>query len=300
MGPTGLPSFATTNGGRSWSITLGLVAREGLDGVCARVELRALAEDVRLPAALDHAPVGLVAVHRDRHAAAAARRCARRSRAVLISSRRSRALDVLERGGLAARRGRRAARGCARAGRPLRGAAGAWPSGDRCGECTLPSESRPMKCSVRRAALHVATISLARRRAANIAPLVIASVTSAAPCVKMRPAPSALWPTSVLPMSASDGMPTAVPCALSSVLGTSEQPIQRRRARRGDGVAHLALGDAEAVEHDGDDRTLDGLERGALVQHGLLRNSFPRRFSASFVHIETPTGVLARSRALPA
>jgi hypothetical protein len=45
----------------------------------------------------------------------------------------------------------------------------------------------------------------------KIAPLAIAPFTSLAPWSKTRPAPSALWPTSLLPMSSSLGRPTAVP-----------------------------------------------------------------------------------------
>ncbi len=49
----------------------------------------------------------------------------------------------------------------------------------------------------------------------------MASLTRRAPCAKTRPAPSALWPTSELPISSSDGWPTAVPCALSCVYSGS-------------------------------------------------------------------------------
>jgi hypothetical protein len=53
----------------------------------------------------------------------------------------------------------------------------------------------------------------------QIAPSAIALATSAAPCAYTWPAPMALWPTSELPMSSSDGMPTAVPWARSTMLG---------------------------------------------------------------------------------
>ena len=52
---------------------------------------------------------------------------------------------------------------------------------------------------------------------ANSEPLASARFTSFAPWAKMRPAPSALWPTSLLPMSSSDGRPTATPCAHNCV-----------------------------------------------------------------------------------
>ena len=81
-------------------------------------------------------------------------------------------------------------------------------------EWTLPSENRPMKCSVPAPpAQPPATVFHASD--ANILPLSMAAVTSLAPCAKIWPAPSALCPTSLLPMSSSDGRPTAVPCALS-------------------------------------------------------------------------------------
>ncbi len=37
------------------------------------------------------------------------------------------------------------------------------------------------------------------------------------PCLKMRPAPRALWPTSLFPISSSVGNPTAGPCAFNSL-----------------------------------------------------------------------------------
>jgi hypothetical protein len=37
------------------------------------------------------------------------------------------------------------------------------------------------------------------------------------PCLKMRPAPRALWPTSLFPMSSSEGKPTAGPCAFNNL-----------------------------------------------------------------------------------
>ena len=49
----------------------GVLGAVGLDGVLRRGELAALAEDVGLPSGLDHRPVGLIAVHRDDHTAAA-------------------------------------------------------------------------------------------------------------------------------------------------------------------------------------------------------------------------------------
>ena len=83
---------------------------------------------------------------------------------------------------------------------------------------TLPSENSPRKCSVERLATALAITSV-QPRPVNISPLLIAACTSLAPWSKTRPAPKALWPTSELPMSASEGMPTAVPCAASRVHG---------------------------------------------------------------------------------
>jgi hypothetical protein len=51
----------------------------------------------------------------------------------------------------------------------------------------------------------------------KIRPEAMAPLTSLAPCAKTRPAPSALWPTSELPMSSSEGNPTALPWARSRV-----------------------------------------------------------------------------------
>jgi hypothetical protein len=65
----------------------------------------------------------------------------------------------------------------------------------------------------------------------------------------------ALWPTSELPMSSSDGMPTAVPWARRrDVRVIGEQAVQRRLARGGDGAADIGLGNAVAVHDDDDDR----------------------------------------------
>ena len=85
-------------------------------------------------------------------------------------------------------------------------------------EWTLPSENRPMKCSVEPRSRALATISC-HACPSNSAPEAIASLTSAAPWLNTWPAPRALWPTSELPMSASLGMPTALPWASSVVCG---------------------------------------------------------------------------------
>ena len=61
----------------------------------------------------------------------------------------------------------------------------------------------------------------------NMAPLAIARSTSAAPCSYTRPQPSALWPTSLLPMSESLGRPTAVPWARRVVLAPGTQSESR-------------------------------------------------------------------------
>ena len=81
-------------------------------------------------------------------------------------------------------------------------------------EWTLPSLCRPSRCSVPSRPAEIAAFHTGD---SNIAPLAMAAFTSLAPWAKIRPAPSALWPTSLLPMSSSLGRPTAGPCAASSV-----------------------------------------------------------------------------------
>ena len=51
----------------------------------------------------------------------------------------------------------------------------------------------------------------------HMRPEEIDSPTNLLPWSKTRPAPMALWPTSELPISASLGRPTDVPCAVSRV-----------------------------------------------------------------------------------
>jgi hypothetical protein len=85
-------------------------------------------------------------------------------------------------------------------------------------ECTLPSENSPRKCNVEECCFTLLMISFQPSRR-NSSPFSIASETSAAPCVYTWPEPMALCPTSELPMSASEGMPTAVPWALSTMFG---------------------------------------------------------------------------------
>ena len=72
----------------------------GDNGVVGIVKLSALADDVRLPAELDHLPVCLVAVHGDLHSAAAGRDL-RVARAVRVQLREEgfKRVDVLKRGG---------------------------------------------------------------------------------------------------------------------------------------------------------------------------------------------------------
>ena len=53
----------------------------------------------------------------------------------------------------------------------------------------------------------------------NILPEFISSLTNFAPCEYICPQPIALWPTSLLPISLSLGIPTAVPWALINVWG---------------------------------------------------------------------------------
>jgi len=83
-------------------------------------------------------------------------------------------------------------------------------------EWTLPSERSPIKWIV---ALPAAGFDIRRFHISvlNIEPDFMAPFTSLAPCSNTRPAPMALWPTSELPISSSDGSPTAVPCAFSFV-----------------------------------------------------------------------------------
>ena len=85
-------------------------------------------------------------------------------------------------------------------------------------ECTLPSENRPRKCSVEPFAFTL-SISDFQVSPSYILPLSIDWETSFAPCAKTCPAPSALCPTSELPISSSLGRPTAVPCAFSFTIG---------------------------------------------------------------------------------
>ena len=85
---------------------------------------------------------------------------------------------------------------------------------------TLPSEKRPMKWSVELCSFTLA-ISFFQVSPAKSFFDSTASSTSFAPCEKTRPQPMALCPTSLLPMSASEGIPTAVPCALRRVVGHS-------------------------------------------------------------------------------
>jgi hypothetical protein len=68
-----------------------------------------------------------------------------------------------------------------------------------------------MRCSVAAAA---AGATCAQPSCAHTSPLASAASTHLAPWSTTCPAPSALCPTSELPMSPSLGSPTAVPCAL--------------------------------------------------------------------------------------
>jgi hypothetical protein len=69
--PTGPFASAITNAGRYWSFTAGSFAVERLDRLARAAERACVAAHVGVPAALDDPPVGLVAVHRHEHAAAA-------------------------------------------------------------------------------------------------------------------------------------------------------------------------------------------------------------------------------------
>ena len=112
-----------------------------------------------------------------------------------------------------------------------------------------------------------ATSALPGRRPRTARRVAIARSTSFAPWSKMRPAPSALWPTSLLPMSSSLGMPTAVPCARSAVhrrlLATAGRG---RRAREPDRVALVVRADADAVHHAHDHRARHAGESVELAQ----------------------------------
>ena len=98
-------------------------------------------------------------------------------------------------------------------------------------ECTLPSENRPMKCSVSPLPCAAGDRPRARPAPATARRWRSPRLTSFAPCAKTRPAPKALWPTSLLPMSSSLGMPTAVPCARRR-----GRRVARPSARRASGV----------------------------------------------------------------
>jgi hypothetical protein len=71
MGPTGPCVVGDDEAGEVLVVEAGLFV-EGLDGRAGGGEAAALAAHVDLPAAGDHLPVGLVAVHGDDHAPAAA------------------------------------------------------------------------------------------------------------------------------------------------------------------------------------------------------------------------------------
>jgi hypothetical protein len=77
----------------------GLLAAEGLDRGQRRRELPALGEDVGPPAALDDAPVGLVAIHRHVHAAAARRDAGVDAGGAQLAQRLLDAIDVERRRG---------------------------------------------------------------------------------------------------------------------------------------------------------------------------------------------------------
>mmetsp|Transcript_36585 Transcript_36585/g.92489 ORF Transcript_36585/g.92489 Transcript_36585/m.92489 type:complete len:216 (+) Transcript_36585:1210-1857(+) len=77
-------------------------------------------------------------------------------------------------------------------------------------ECTPPLESKPMKWTV---LASKAELMYFQPSSLKIEPSSSAMSTSRAPCAISWPEPSALWPTSLLPMSSSVGRPTAVPCA---------------------------------------------------------------------------------------
>ena len=83
--------------------------------------------------------------------------------------------------------------------------------------CTLPSESSPMRWKVeeRSRTRSVSDCQTEAFSPSKSVPSAIARATSLAPWSKIRPAPRALCPTSLLPMSPSEGMPTARPCARS-------------------------------------------------------------------------------------
>ncbi len=153
---------------------------------------------------------------RDVHAAAARGdpRVGRRRRSQLASTPRG---DRRSRAPMSARRrGHRAAHARTASCMPACAAARAWPRGASMWQCTLPSESRPRKCSRAAACAARATICF-HVSPSNIAPRVDRAADELArPARRSWPAPSALWPTSLLPMSSSDGRPTALPWAHSS------------------------------------------------------------------------------------
>ncbi len=107
----------------------------------------------------------------------------------------------------------------------------------------------------------------------KIAPDAIASLTSCAPCANTRPAPRALCPTSELPMSSSEGRPTALPWALScGAERLGEQLVEHRGVRQVHAVRLVALADADTVHDDEHDRAWERVvtgKRGELqLGHG--------------------------------
>ena len=79
-------------------------------------------------------------------------------------------------------------------------------------ECTFPSENSPRKCRVE-PFFFTFSIRFVHVSEWNILPVSMELDTSFAPCAKTCPEPKALCPTSELPISSSEGSPTAVPWA---------------------------------------------------------------------------------------
>jgi hypothetical protein len=82
----------------------------------------------------------------------------------------------------------------------------------------------------------------------------MARCTRFAPWSKTRPAPRALWPTSLLPMSSSLGRPTLTPCARRVVVSELlAERVQHGGVGQGHRVAFVAATDAHTVHHHGED-----------------------------------------------
>ena len=100
-GADGLATLCDHESGQVLVDDAGLFGAEDLDGLLGRSEAAALGQHVAFPAALDHAPVGLVAVHGDAHAATAGSDGGVKIGAIEAGEEGFEGLDVVQGGGLA-------------------------------------------------------------------------------------------------------------------------------------------------------------------------------------------------------